>query len=266
MSLADTRRFAVAAAEQRRVLLAVMLRNMRTRFFGHGLGYLVAIAWPVVHILILIALFAGLGRAPPVGDSALLFIATGSVPFQIFSYVSRFMMMSLLATRPLLSFPQIKVLDVLFASAILEALSSVCVAIVLIGLAWILEIEAMPRDVVQAACAFGASVLLGLGFGLFNGIIVLAWPQWFTVYSLSMIVFWITSGVYLLPDSMPEPLRSAAAYHPLQQVIEWMRSAFYGGVGETFLDRAYVIEFGLGATFLGLVTERLTRGALLASR
>jgi capsular polysaccharide transport system permease protein len=33
-----------AARRQRRVLYALMLRNIRTRFFGNGLGYLVAIA------------------------------------------------------------------------------------------------------------------------------------------------------------------------------------------------------------------------------
>ena len=39
-----------AARRQRRVLFALMLRNIRTKFFGNGLGSLVAVAWPLSHI------------------------------------------------------------------------------------------------------------------------------------------------------------------------------------------------------------------------
>jgi ABC-type polysaccharide/polyol phosphate export permease len=81
-----------AAKRQRRVLLALMLRNIRTRFFGHGLGYLIAIAWPLTHILIVVAVFTLLGRVAPYGDSVVLFIPTGTVTF-----MSCFMMISVLS-------------------------------------------------------------------------------------------------------------------------------------------------------------------------
>ena len=124
-----------AFASQSRVLLAVMLRNIRTRFFGHGLGFLIAIAWPIVHTAIVVGLFALGSRTTPVGDSAVLFIATGAIQFMTFSYLSRFMLISVIVNRPLLSFPQVKVLDVLIASAILEILSSCLVLLLFIAIA-----------------------------------------------------------------------------------------------------------------------------------
>src|SRR5260370_41194433 len=81
-----------AAGRQGRVLFALMLRNMRTKFFGHGLGTLIAIAWPLSHIVICVVIYTVIGRAAPFGDSIVLFVATGIVPFQTFSYLSRFMM------------------------------------------------------------------------------------------------------------------------------------------------------------------------------
>jgi capsular polysaccharide transport system permease protein len=255
-----------AFARQRRVLSAVMLRNIRTRFFGHGLGYLIAIAWPLVHMLVIIAMFSFGGRAPPFGESTILFIATGSVQFMTFSYLSRFMMLSIIMTRPLLSFPQVKVLDVLFASALLEILSACFVTIIMIILAWFFDIPAMPQDIVQASYAFGSAILLGLGFGVLNGVIALAVPIWATGYALITILLWATSGVVFVPDAFPEPLRTCASYHPILQTIEWMRSAYYEGYGEGLLDRAYAIEVGVGSLFLGLVLERGMRGHLLALR
>ena len=65
----------------------------------------------------------------------------------------------------------------------------------------------MPRDIAQAALAFMAAILLGLGFGMLNGVIALAIPMWFTGYVLLTIVLWITAGVVFVPDALPVAFR-----------------------------------------------------------
>ena len=248
------------------LLLAVMLRNIRTRFFGHGLGFLIAIAWPIVHTAIVVGLFALGSRTTPVGDSAVLFIATGAIQFMTFSYLSRFMLISVIVNRPLLSFPQVKVLDVLIASAILEILSSCLVLLLFIAIAWTMDVPFQPRDIIEASYAFGAAILLGVGFGLLNGVIALANHMWAVVYSLTVILLWMTSGIYFVADVIPDPYRTILSYHPVLQCTEWMRHAYYEGYGNIVLDRAYVLEFGAIMLCLGLAIERLSRGYLLSIR
>ncbi len=255
-----------AAKRQGRVMYALMLRNIRTKFFGNGFGYIVTVGWPLTHILVLVAFFSLTGRAAPFGDSAALFIATGVVPFQTFSYVARFMMLALVKSKPLLAFPEVKVLDMLFSAALLELMTAAYLVIVFFIIAWFAGIDAMPRDIVQAACALGASVLLGLGFGLTNGVIALAFPPWLTGYMLFIIIFWLCSGVYFVPDALPAVVRDALAYLPATQLIEWMRSAYYEGYGQVMLDRTYLLGFAVVMIFLGLVLERLMRGYVLAKR
>jgi capsular polysaccharide transport system permease protein len=258
--------FLTALEIERRVLVAVMLRNMRTRFFGHGLGHLVSIGWPVSHLIVLVGLWTVAGRAPPFGDSAVLFLATGVLQFMTFSYLSRFMMISLLHTKPLLAFPEVKALDVLFASAVLECLSACAVIVVMLVLGWFLNINIWPHDLVQAFYAVGAAILLGLGLGMFNGVVMLAFPQWLTWYTLTVIASWAFSGVLFVPSLMPEPLRTVISYNPTCQLVEWMRAAFFEGYGEGVLDRTYALSFGAIALALGLALERLIRGPILANR
>jgi capsular polysaccharide transport system permease protein len=255
-----------AAKRQRRVLFALMLRNIRTRFGGHGLGYLLAIAWPLAHMLVFFSMFILAGRAAPYGDSILLFIATGTVPFMSFSYLSRFMMTAVLLTRPMLGFPEVKVLDILFASAFLETLAACLVTILMIVIAWFVGVDFMPKDVVQAAFAFGAALLLGLGFGLLNGVLALAFKFWPVVVALEIIVLWLSSGVAFVPDALPAAARNALAYNPVLHVVEWMRSAYYEGYGDLILDRGYPIAYGMGTVLLGLLLERAMRGYLLAHK
>lgn len=255
-----------AFQRQQRVLLAVVLRNMRTRFFGHGLGYLLAVGWPVSHILLLIIIFSFAGRAAPFGDSTVLFLATGAVPFMAFSYLSRFMMIALLSTKPLLAFPEVKTLDVLIGSAILEILSAFAVVVVMVLLAWAFGIPFWPQDVIEAFCAMFAAILLGMGLGVLNGVIVMAFPMWMTGYSLLMIGIWAASGVMFVPSSLPEPARTLLSYNPALQIVEWMRGAYYEGYGEHLLSRTYTIGFGIVSLALGLVLERVMRGSILSGR
>src|SRR5579863_9757128 len=169
---------------QGRILLALMLRDMKTRFFGNEFGFLLAVAWPLSHILILLLINAGLGRAAPYGDSPALWFATGIIPFMAFNYMARFIMMGVALNRQLLSLPVVKVTDILFARALVEALSAGLVILIVFVIFWALGIDFMPVDIVQASLALLAMMLLGLGLGVVNAIIAAAFPFWITGFAL----------------------------------------------------------------------------------
>jgi capsular polysaccharide transport system permease protein len=249
-------------AAQGRILHALMLRDIKTRFGGTELGFLIAVAWPLSHILILLLINSGLGRAAPYGDSAALWFATGIIPFMAFNYMSRFIMMGIVLNRPLLSFPVVKIMDILMARAIVEVLSAGLVILITLAIFWGYGIDFMPADVVQAASALLAMMLLGLGFGVINGIIAAAFPFWITIYALSMILFWISSGILFVPDALPEAFRVPLSYLPYLQGVEWMRSAYYDGYGSVVIDKTYLVAVGAVSLFAGLIFERLVRGRL----
>ena len=248
---------------QARIIGALMLHDLKTRMGGSVFGFLVmGIGWPLSHILILLLVYALLGRTAPYGDSVALWFATGTVPFLAFQYMSRFMSLGVVMNRPLLSFPIVKTTDVLFARAIIEVLNTCTVALVVCGLFWTLGIDFLPRDVVQASFAMLAMMLLGLGVGVLNAVIAGAFPIWATGYALIMILFWLSSGVVFVPDILPEMARTPLSYLPWLQGVEWMRSAYYDGLGANILDKAYLLRFGAITLFFGLGLERLLRGKM----
>src|SRR5262249_22977281 len=154
--------------------------------------------------------------------------------------------------KPLLQFPEVRILDLLFATAILEILAAICVTLTLLVIAWFFGIDAMPRDIVGVSYAFGAAILLGLGFGLLNSVIALAFHPWLVGYILINILFWASAGIFFVPDNLPGTVRYWASFLPVLQVVEWTRSAYYEGYGGLMLDRTYVIAFALVSMFLGL--------------
>jgi len=249
--------------QQGRVILALMLHDIRSRFGGSALGFLaMAIGWPLANVLLILVINSGLGRVAPYGSSTALWYATGVVPFLAFQYMSRWMMMGIIANRPLLTYPILHVTDILFARALVEVLNSGLVVLIVFLLFFILDIDFEPRDPIQASFGMLAMLLLGLGFGVFNAIIAAAMPLWIQGSILITVVLWLASGVMFVPDTLPGFARDALAYLPTLQGVEWVRSAYYEGYGASELDKKYLIEFGLATLFLGLGSERLLRGKL----
>ncbi len=249
-----------------RVLVALIIRDVQTRFFGTALGFIIAIMWPVSHIFIVLFINSALGRPTPYGDSAPLFFATGLVPFMCFNYMSRFTAMGLWLNKPLLGFPIVKVGDVLIARAILEVLNAAVVVIVTILILTAIGVHVWPPRPIQAMYALLACGALGLGYGIVNGVITGMFPFWFTAFSLTQILLWIASGVIMVPDELPETARYWLSYNPILVGVEWMRSAYYEGYGlNELLDKPYMLGFAAVTIFVGLVMERMMRGAILKS-
>ncbi len=248
---------------QGRILVALMLRDIRTRFFGKAWGFVIAIAWPISHILILLGVYELIGRSAPYGESTALWFATGIIPFMAFSYMSRLISLGVLVNKPLLTYPVVSVMDIILSRAIVEALSASMVVIIMCSLFWALDIDFMPTSIVEAAEALLASMLLGLGVGVVSAVVTGMIPYWAVGYGLFIIFLWITSGVVFVPSALPEQLRTIVSYHPVLHCIEWMRSAYYDGYGMAVLSKTYVIWWGLGSLFVGLIMERLLRGKVL---
>ena len=251
------------ARTQCRIIVALMLRDLKTRFLGSEFGFLISIAWPLIHILVLVGISVSLGRLAPYGDNAALWFATGIVPFMAFSYMARFIMLGIILNKPLLSFPKVKITDILIARALMEILSTGLVIIILMGIFWSLGIGFAPRDPVQAFYAIGACMLLGLGLGVVNSILAVAMPMWVTGFALVIIVLWLTSGVFFVAHALPQALRYPLSFNPVVHGVEWLRSAYYEGYGSNFIDKPYLLGHALFWLFLGFLLERAVRGRLL---
>jgi capsular polysaccharide transport system permease protein len=247
-----------------RVVLALMMRDVSTRFMGNAFGFLIAVGWPLSNIFLLLIINTVVGRPTPYGSSAALWFSTGLVPFMCFQYMSRFIVLGIVQNRAMLGYPIVKPMDVMIARAIVEVLNAgFVVLLAILILAW-MKVDFMPPDPVQAFCAMGASMLLGLGFGVINGVIAGMFMPWAIGYGLFGIAMWAASGVLASPESLPEIAQYYLSFNPALQGVVWMRSAYYQGYGENILDKSYMVSFAVVSLVLGLLAERLLRARILA--
>jgi capsular polysaccharide transport system permease protein len=189
------------------------------------------------------------------GNSPMLFVATGAVPLFVYQYISREVMKAVVMNRPLTYYPQVKIFDVMIARFIVEIVKSFSTLIVVILILLAFGIDPSPEDYPMAVAGYCMSIMIGLGIGAINVAILSLFPGWMIGYVLFTVVIYASCGVFYLPHLMPAEMYDAMKWNPLVQVIEWVRLGYNPNLGVT-IDYAYVLNWGFGSFSLGLLLER----------
>ncbi len=252
-----------ALRERGHVMTAIILRDMRTRFFNHGLGFLVQSLWPLAHIFVLLLINTYAGRSAPYGSHPMVFFGAGVVPTLTFIYISRFMAYSVILNRNMLSFPVVKVTDIMYGRAFLEVVAGFITLIFIWVIFTIMGVNPYPNDPVQALYAYLATILLAMGIGSIVSVITTIIPIFATVYALMTILFYLGSGCLFVTPNLPDPIAIPLSYNPLVQCVEWMRVAYFETYSDRLLDKGYMLSFGATCLFIGLAAERYFRRLIL---
>ncbi|MGQ0672809.1 MAG: ABC transporter permease [Hyphomicrobium sp.] len=244
---------------QLRVVGAMVLRETRTRFGKSQLGYFWAIAEPLGQVIILSLIFGALSRHPPFGSDMMLFFATGVLPFTLFNALAKTLSGALDANKGLMAIPIIKPLDALLARAALEVATILFVMILIFtGLVMLRDVP-LPHDMSYIGLSCLGLALNGFGIGCINAIAASAYPSWRSVYDILSRPLLIISGVFYVPEFMPQHVREILAYLPTLQGIEIFRLGYYFGYRSSVADPYYLLTTGVVLCLLGLAVERIRR-------
>ncbi|WP_342149940.1 ABC transporter [Methylorubrum sp. SB2] len=237
------------------VINALMLRDMRSRFSASYWGYLVQMLWPVAHVLVIVSIMAFRDMESPMGDSPLLFVASGAFPFLAFKYISREMMKGYNAHKALLWFPQVKRVDTMVARGAVEICSSFMGLGVVSFVLICLGVDPVPVDIMTAMTGYLTAILMGLAIGSFNVSLVAIFPFWMLMYIVIAIALYMTSGVQFMGCYLPERLYAIMKWNPLVHIVEWVRLGYEPNLPVT-IDYVYIYCWIFSAFTVGFLMDR----------
>ena len=244
------------AKTQSRVIGALMIRDLRTRFAGGYIGYSIAILWPMAHFGIILAIYMIVGRSPSYGTGMIKWIATGALPFIAFLYPVRFIGQAILDNSNLLAFPAVRSIDIMISRIFVESLTTVCVCTFLLLTLFAIDRTMEIADYSNVLLGLLGSLCVGIGFGVFSFAVVSVWPKGFVFLILLTILVWATMGIFFLPDSIPQPYNSLLALNPVLHAAERLREGFYPDYRSATMDYGYLYGFSAVFFLLGLAIDR----------
>ncbi len=254
--LADT------AKIQGRVLLALMLREARTRYGGRQFGYLWALLEPILHISFLSALFTLAGRSAALGESIPVFVATGMATYLGFRNVMNRTRQGYGTSESLLGFPIVKVPDVFMARALLELATWLLATFLILGGLIFLDYGPMPRDILVMLLAIVELFAIGFGAGTVIGVIAQFVPAIGSILKFPLRMLYFVSGVFYLPESMVPAFRDVIAWNPVMHGISLFREGYYKFYDSNMLDREYLAYWAISCVLAALLTTRVAQKPL----
>ncbi|MBE1291317.1 MAG: sugar ABC transporter permease [Rhodobacteraceae bacterium] len=236
-----------------RTIFALILREMSSRYGRSPGGYIWAILEPLGGIMILGFAFSLIMRTPPLGNSFILFFATGYLPFNLYRTLERATAKGLSYSKALLAYPAVTWADAILARFLLNSLTGIFVTYLLLAGILATQDTRVTLDALPILGAISMVLLLGLGLGTLNcalGGKIAAWDQ---IWSIASRPLFLASGVFFLYDDMPKAAQDILWYNPLIHVISYLRTGFYPTYHPDYISIPYVVTFGLILLALGVV-------------
>jgi capsular polysaccharide transport system permease protein len=248
---------------QRRIIAALIIRETRTRFADAKLGYGWALIEPILHITLLSVTFAVLMHGqPPIGTQFFVFYYTGLIPYHIFVHASSSMSHAITGNGPVLQLPPVTTFDVIAARGLLEIITDLIVAAILLVGFGAIGLASMPDDLWGPAMALLVTAAFGCGCGYVNAVLTVFFRSWDKAYAQVTRVLYFISGIFYVPGMMPDWARDALAWNPLLHAIDWFRAGFFESYQPHWLDRSYLVGVAILSLLGGLGLERLLRRKL----
>jgi tetratricopeptide (TPR) repeat protein len=186
-----------ALQTQLRVVYALMIRETRTRLAESKLGYGWALLEPVLHILMLSLVFAVMMRGrPPIGDKFFIFYYTGIIPYHLFVHTSSSMTNAVSSSAALLQLPLVSTFDVIMARGLVEVLTDVIVAIMLLAGFFAIGIGLLPRNLPALSASVIAVSLFGCGIGFISAVINAFVKSWDKIWAQLTRALYFCSGIF----------------------------------------------------------------------
>jgi ABC-type polysaccharide/polyol phosphate export permease len=239
-------------AINRRVVSALVLREMITRYGRHNIGFLWVFVEPMLFTLFITALWSWTKTIHGSSIPIVAFALTGYSSLLMWRNMPGRCAGALKSNLTLLYHRQVTIMDVYVARLLLEFMaistSFVALGIVFSAVQWM----PAPENVIQVLGGwlllawFGMALSLTVsGLAEKSSIVTKIWPP--LAYLMMPI-----SGVAFIVDALPPSMQKIAVYVPQLNALEYLREGWFGSGMRAHYDIGYVAVFNLFLTFAGV--------------
>ena len=244
---------------QLRVIGALIIRELHTRFGRHYFGYI----WLFFEPLLLgtcIGLLH-LWRDMPTAFGPFEFYAVGYVMYFIFRGVVNRASSAIPSNRGLLYHRNVTLPDIFFARHIIEFIS--CTGVLVLMLFGLFAVTGdFPESPVKIILAMIFMTLLSQGLALVFAALTEAIEGIERgIHAMTYLVLPVC-GMFFLVNGLPEWAQEIVLWIPMVHIFELLRDGQFGSRFRAVYDPAYIGAWILGTHLLGLAALRITRDRL----
>jgi ABC-type polysaccharide/polyol phosphate export permease len=237
---------------QRRVIAALFMREILTRYGRHNIGFLWLFIEPMIFTLGVTALWTLSGSHHGSNLPIIAFAITGYSSVLLWRNMPARCICAIAPNLGLMYHRNVKVIDLFVARLALEAVGATASFMLLSSLFITLGLFNPPENILMVVAGW----LLLAWFGASLAILLGAWSEQTEIiekiwHPASYLVFPL-SGAAFLVDALPAQAQEIILLLPMVHGVEMVRDGFFGSAFRAHYDVTYLVFINIALSWLGL--------------
>lgn len=245
---------------QRRVIWALVLREILTRYGRHNIGFLWLFVEPMLFTLGVTALWSATKSVHGSNLPIVAFAITGyssvllwrNMPFRCIGAIP--------SNLSLLYHRNVRPIDIFLSRLILEAVGALTSFVVLTLLFYFIGWIALPEDVLKVVLGWSMLAWFGFSLSLFIGALSVFSETVDKLWHPASYLLFPLSGAAFIVDALPTVAQHYVLLLPMVHGVEYLREGFFGSHIVAHHDLGYMALCNTVLTLLGLAqVSRVSR-------
>jgi capsular polysaccharide transport system permease protein len=238
---------------QLRVIGALLLREVITRYGRHNVGFLWLLLEPIIFTIGVVVLWSLMHRAQGFRVEVTPFVVTGYASLLLWRVCSFRGLKAIEPNRSLLHHRPVRIQDIFVARMTLEIAGVSAAFILLVAAMLVLGLMSVPRDLFLLSAGWLAmawfSACLGTILGCLSEHSDMVDRLWHPISYFLLAV----SGTFFMVDWLPTGLQEWVLWVPMVHPIEMMRAGYWGPSPRFHFSGSYIVLVCLAMTLVALL-------------
>ena len=247
---------------QGRVIHALLMREVLTRYGRHNIGFLWLFVEPMIFTLGVTAMWAVIKTSSALPIVA--FAVTGYSSVLLWRNMPSRCIGALGPNQSLMYHRNVRPMDVYVSRLLLEAIggttSFLVLSLLFIGIGWM----ALPEDLLKIALGWFLLMWFGAALALLLGSLSQQFEVIEKVWGPFSYLTFPLSGAMFMVEWLPKGGQEFVLYFPMVHCVELLREGYFGSTVTAHYDVGYVVAISAVLSLLALAQERrVSRGMVL---
>lgn len=242
-----------------RIIWALLLRELATRYGRDNLGFLWIIAEPLVFTGAVMLLWKVIKPAYEHGLPIVPFVVTGYLPIILVRHMINHALTCVRSNASLLYHRQVTVLHLFISRLTLEFIGVSLAFVTVVAILMLFGVMDPPQKLYLVYGGWLVLTWITLGLSLILGAVaemVVFVERFVAAFTYVLVPM---SGTFYMAGWLSPPVRKLVLYLPFLHPVEMIRGGFFGDHAKVYYDVGYALAWGTVFVFLGLILLRFVR-------
>lgn len=239
--------------KQTRVVNALVLRELVTRYGREGLGFLWLVLEPLVFCFGVIILWSFMKPTYEHGIRVAPFVMTGYMMLLLFRHMVSVCTGAVQANIGLLHHRSVRPLHVYIARIILEILGGGTAFLVVYLILLSIGSVGPPHDILEVYGGYLLMAWLSTGLALTMSALAIRFEVIERIIPVSLYLMVPLSGAFIMVDWLPPAYQDVYLLNPMPHTVEMVRDGVFGEFVRTRYDPIYPFYWGFVLNITGLL-------------